>query len=637
MRIFFCLLFLPLTLFAQYTTKNSKAIKLYEEAEEYLKKRQFDEGTELLLKAVDKDPKFGEALFRLAITYQLFQDNAEAAKYFRKVVDVVGDNPKFKGAHYNLCIQEMSQGHYAEAKELGTKFLSMNPTVAPNIKQVKKILTDCEFALANINNKIDFKSTALPAPLNQMYLQYFPSLTGDRKTIIFTGRERPVTGSFDSDENLYISTEENGTWAKPQFISANINSPENEGTASVSADGKTLVFTSCDQRTRPNAGMCDLYIAYKTGNDWSVPVNLGKNVNSRFWESQPSLSADGKTLFFISNREGGKGGKDIWMSTLGTDGKWTLAENVTTLNTDADEVSPFIHPNSKTLYFGSNGHPGFGGLDLYKSEYKQKQWTAPVNLGYPLNNHLEQLALFIATDGKKGYYSLEEGINGKTKTSILHEFDVPASIQPENRSNYVKGIVYDAKTKVKLRAKIDLFDLTANARQAAVDSDSLNGSYLLVLNQGAEYALEIHKKGYAFKSLTFNYSEGKDIQPLEIDIPLDPIAHGTVFRLNNIFFDYNKYELQDKSKTELDELVKFMKENPEVEGEISGHTDNTGIAQNNITLSLNRAKSVYDYLINAGIEAKRLTFKGYGSTKPDAANDTEEGRARNRRIEFKVL
>jgi OmpA-OmpF porin, OOP family len=622
---------------AQYTSKNAKAIKLYQQAEEQLKNRKFEEGQELLLKAVDKDPKFAEAHFRIAVNYQMYRQNEESFKYFQKTVDAAPDNPKFKGAYYNLCLYEMDKGNYEKAKANGDKFMSMKPTIPQNIKTVKKILLDCDYALANISRRIEFKSSPLPNPLNMMYLQYFPILTGDQKTLIFTGRDKPKSNIPDSDENLYYSTKVGDSWQKPESISANINSPENEGTASISADGKTLVFTSCDRRTRPNFGQCDLYISYKIGNDWSTPVNLGPNVNSRLWESQPTLSADGKMLFFISTREGGKGDKDIWMSKLGDDGKWTLAQNLSELNTDGEEVSPFIHPDGKTLYFGSGGRPGFGGLDLYKSEFFNKQWSEPSNLGYPFNNHENQLALFISTDGKKGYYSLEEVIGGVTQSSVLHEFDVPESIQPKNRSNYVKGIVYDSKTKAKLKAGIDLFDLTANIKQSSVNSDSLNGNYLIVLSQGSEYALEIHKKGYAFKSLTFNYTEGADVKPLEIDIALDPITHGTIFRLNNIFFDYNKYELKEKSKTELDELVKFMKENIDVEGEISGHTDNTGNPQSNLTLSLNRAKSVYDYLINAGIDTKRLSFKGYGATKPDSTNDTEEGRAQNRRIEFKIL
>jgi outer membrane protein OmpA-like peptidoglycan-associated protein len=214
---------------------------------------------------------------------------------------------------------------------------------------------------------------------------------------------------------------------------------------------------------------------------------------------------------------------------------------------------------------------------------------------------------------------------------------MPKEIQPTQKSNFVKGIVYDAKTKQKLEANIDLFDITEKIKQASTTSDAQNGNYMLVLTQGSEYALEIHKKGYAFKSMSFNYVETKEMKPIEIDIYLEPLDKGTVFRLNNIFFDYNKFELKEKSKTELDELVKFMNDNPEVKGEISGHTDNIGKPEDNLKLSLNRAKSVYEYLIRNGVDKSRLTFKGYGANKPDASNDTEEGRAKNRRIEFKIL
>ncbi|MCU0445908.1 MAG: OmpA family protein [Microscillaceae bacterium] len=635
---FIILIFNQLYAQNKYTTSSKKAIKLYEEADELLKNRRFKEATGKLLKATEVDDKFAEAHYKLAATYQLFQQDEEALKYYKKTAEVAPDNEKFKGAYYNLCLSYMSKGDYANAQATGEKFMAMKPTVPKYIEQVKKVIADCQFAQEAIKKPLEFKPVALSAPLNQLYLQYFPALTGDQKTIIFTGRDKPISNMPDSDENLYESTFAEGTWSRPKSISNKINSPENEGTASISADGKTLVFTSCDQRGgRKNFGQCDLFISRKVGNEWSDPINLGVNVNSTAWESQPSLSADGKTLFFISNRGGGKGGRDIWVSRLGDDAKWSLAENLSAINTAMNEVSPFIHPNGKTLFFSSEGYPGLGGKDLFKTELVNKEWTTPQNLGYPVNTYEDQLALFISADGKKGYYSVEKLENGMVKSSVLHIFDVPQEIAPTQKSNFVKGIVYDSKSKQKLEAKIDLFDLAEKSRAASVSSDAQNGSYLLVLNQGAEYALEVHRKGYAFKSLTFNYTEGKDIEPLEIDIALDPISQGTIFRLNNIFFDYNKYEIKEKSKTELDELVKFMQENTEVRGEISGHTDNIGVAEANMTLSLNRAKAVYDYLLQAGIDAKRLTFKGYGATKPDASNDTDEGRARNRRIEFKIL
>lgn len=621
----------------KYSTDSKRAIKLYEEAREHFSKRKFEDGVENLLKAIEIDDKFVEAHFQLANTYELFRDHKEAVKYFKKTTELAPDNVRYRDAYYQLSVDYLDKGEYQNAQTAGEKYLSLNPNFPKFVQRIQKIIIDCKFSIENIKKPLDFNSTALPKPINQLYLQYFPILTGDQQSLIFTGRKNPAKLNLESDENLYESKWENGKWSDPISISANINGIANEGTASISADGKTLVFTSCDQASRPNFGQCDLYISTKTGNEWSKPVNLGATVNSNNWESQPSLSADGKTLYFISSKAGGKGLTDIWISKKGEDGKWQEATPLAALNTPDAEVSPFIHPNGKTLFFASKGYAGFGNYDLYKSELINGKWTTPQNLGYPINNHNDQVALFITTDGNKGYYSVEQTSRGEITSSILHVFDVPQEIRPKQKSNYVKGNVYDSKTKAKLDAKIDLFNLTDNAKQASVNSDAKDGSYLIVLSEGSEYALEVNRKGYAFKSLTFNYVESADIKPLEIDIPLDPIAKGTVFRLNNIFFDYNQFDLKEKSKTELDELVKFMKENEAVRGEISGHTDNIGVAQANQTLSLNRAKAVYEYLIKAGVDAKRLTFKGYGASKPDATNDTEEGRAKNRRIEFEIL
>jgi outer membrane protein OmpA-like peptidoglycan-associated protein len=249
--------------------------------------------------------------------------------------------------------------------------------------------------------------------------------------------------------------------------------------------------------------------------------------------------------------------------------------------------------------------------------------------------------LFISSDGKKAYYSdeklKENGIDYLSST--LMAFDMPAEATVKYKSNYLKGTVYDAKTKQKIKAEVELFNINNNQREALVQSDPINGSYMIVLTQGAEYALEVSKKGYTFKSAYFNYilQEGDTPEPVVLDIYLDPIEKGVKFTLNNIFFDTGEYRLKDKSKAELDKLIQFMLENEQVRGEISGHTDNVGDAQANVELSLKRAKSVYEYLQSNGIAANRLVFKGYGQSQPAAPNDNEENRQRNRRIEFKIL
>jgi outer membrane protein OmpA-like peptidoglycan-associated protein len=460
-------------------------------------------------------------------------------------------------------------------------------------------------------------------------------LTADQQELIFTRRLGP--GGND-DEDLVVSKKiSNGSWSMPSSISPNINSELNEGTCAISADGRKLIFTSCVGRE--GFGSCDLFESTKIGEVWSQPKNLGINVNSAEWESQPSLSADGRTLYFVSDRRGGLGRRDIWVSTLNEKGQWTKAKNAgKPINTVYDEISPFIHVNNRTLYFASNGLAGFGGYDIFYTERDTSAgWTSPVNMGSPINTHEDQFSLFITADGKKGYYSHEEPRPAGYSVSFIYEIEIPEDQQVKFKSNYVKGIVRDKATKKPLLAKIELINLKGNETESLVESDSLSGKYLMILTQGAEYALYVNKPGYLFKSLNFNYSEVRDFQPITLDIELERVTEGTIAILQNIFFDVDKYELKEKSKTELQKISRFLNDNPTVRVEIGGHTDNVGAIGYNKQLSEKRAQSVYQYLISNGIDAKRLIPKGYGPEKPVSTNETEDGRQANRRIEFKIV
>lgn len=632
---------------AQYSTKNKKAIKYYQKARANLKKRKYDDGVAYLEKAVKKDPKFLEAHYQLAALYtRIFFNDPGAGKkvmsHYQQIVDAAPDNKRY--IHLNIVLgeQHLKNGKYDLARKSVQRYLDARIKSPKMNLKAERMIRTCDYAAKGMKTPLPFSPTKLPDPLNKLYFQYFPVLTADQNTMIFTGMQNPPSRRVAPDESMYVSYKKNGQWTAPESISENINTIDNEGTCSISADGKVLVYTVCENRRRGSRrgviGICDLFISIKKGDKWGKPQNLGPNVNTRAWESQPSLSADGKTLYFASKRGGGKGGIDIWMSKMGDDGKWQPAQNLDErVNTPGDEVSPFIHVNGRTLYFSSDGHQGYGGKDLFSVDLFSLTKDKSKNLGYPVNDHRDQVGLFITTNGKKAYYTQEDVINGRTATSVLARFDMPDEIKPKITSNYVQGIVYDAKTKEKLEATIELKDVNTAQLQTSVSSDAQNGSYLIVLNNGAEYALEVKRKGYAFKSLKFNYAKGKDKKPLEIDIPLDPIGAGVVFTLNNVFFEYNKYALKDKSKVELDNLVKFLKENPEINGEISGHTDNIGDKNRNKELSLQRAHSVRDYLVEHGVNAARLVYKGYGDAQPATTNDTEEGRAKNRRIEFKIL
>jgi outer membrane protein OmpA-like peptidoglycan-associated protein len=309
------------------------------------------------------------------------------------------------------------------------------------------------------------------------------------------------------------------------------------------------------------------------------------------------------------------------------------------VNTPRDEVSPFIHVNGQTLYFASDGLPGFGKFDLYVSE-KEESWTKPKNLGYPINTKEDQASLFITADGKDAYYSFEKRQGEHYVSSIIYTFEIPEAIRIRNRSSYVEGIVYDAETRQPIGATVELIDRDNQQKISDVTADPKNGEYLMVLTEGADYALYVDKEGYLFQSLSFNYSEQaeKKIQePVHIDIYLQPITKGKETVLNNIFFDTDKYEIKDISKPELNKVAGFLKDNPEISISINGHTDNQGGEAYNKELSTKRAKAVYQYLIASGISEERLKYQGFGQSKPIASNDTQEGRQKNRRIAFEIL
>jgi OOP family OmpA-OmpF porin len=616
------------------STKSKKAIELYTEADNYRVRGQFPQALKLLQQAIEKDKNFVEAYYRTGLVYMSLNNYLLAAASFEKGLALTNDPKKQKVFWFDLGETYFTLGEYDKADKLIGDFLNVETANKQRIDRARILKNNIEFSRTNKNIAAAYQQKTLSDTVNQFAMQYFPVLTADQEELIFTRR---LGFTDDFDEDLVVARKDKkGGWTTPQSISKNINSIYNEGTCTISADGRKIIFTSCIGRD--GFGSCDLFESYKIGSEWTTPKNLGPNVNSSEWESQPSLSADGRTLYFVSDRRGGLGRRDVWVSTLNSDGTWAKAKNVgRPVNTVYDELSPFIHVNNRTLFFASNGLTGFGGYDLYSSERDSLKWSEPVNVGAPINNHEDQFSLFITADGKKGYYSHEElKVGGNSRSKII-EIAIPEEKRVKFRSNYVKGIVTDHETHQPLKANIELIGLQNNEMESLVQSDSVTGEYLIVLTQGAEYALYVNRKGYLFKSLNFNYSEVKDFEPITLNIELDRVKGGSITILQNIFFDIDQYALKDKSIGELQKLTKFLTDNPEVRIEISGHTDNTGALLHNRQLSEKRALAVFDYLIKQGIPAKRLIVKGYGPDQPIADNDTESGRQKNRRIEFKLL
>ncbi len=616
-------------------TKNKKAIELYTEADNFRVRGQNSHAIGLLNEAIKRDRNFVEAYYRLGIIYMTIKDFPQAVSNFERGLALTDDIRKQKIFWYDLGESYFSVGNYDRAEDILGKFLQAEVQSRPRIERARLLMNNIRFARENKENRSKYKLRPLSDTVNAFVMQYFPVLTADQQQLIFTRR---LGGGGNDDEDLVVSRKTpQGRWSEPQSISPNINSQLNEGTCTISADGRKLIFTSCIGRK--GFGSCDLYESVRIGDQWTQPRNLGPNVNSAEWESQPSLSADGRTLYFVSDRRGGVGRRDIWVSHLDEGGQWTRARNVgKPVNTPYDEISPFIHVNNRVLYFASNGLVGFGGYDIFFSEKDTSgHWVDPRNIGSPINNHEDQFSLFITSDGRKGYYSHEEVRDAGYTMSRIFEIEIPEDQRIRYRSNYVKGIVRDKDTQAPLAATVELINLKTEEIESLVSSDSVTGSYLIVLTEGAEYALYINKPDYLFKSLNFNYSAQKDYEPIVLDIDLERAREGRSAILENIFFDVDEDDLQEKSVTELRKILRFLKENPRVRIEISGHTDNTGSAAYNDQLSERRANSVANYLTFNGIDPARLIRKGYGSQQPVADNDSEDGRQENRRIEFKII
>ncbi|NJN42548.1 MAG: OmpA family protein [Flammeovirgaceae bacterium] len=617
---------------AQLSTKSKKAIEYYNQADNFRVRSQYNQAISLLNKAIEKDKNFAEAYFRLGLTYKMMGLMDQSNANFQEGLRLTKDAKKQRAYYFELGDNYMRMGDYQSALTALDKYLSMETTNKVNQAKAVKWKENAQFGLENKKSNSKFRPYILPPTVNRFMMQYFPVLTADEQQLIFTRRVGP--GPDDDEDLVVVRKTKNGEWGEPESISSNINSRYNEGTCTISADGRQLIFTSC--LGRKGLGNCDLFESKKIGDEWTEPENLGPKINSGAWESQPSLSSDGRILYFVSDRRGGLGERDIYVSYKEENGSWTTAENLgEDVNTINDEISPFIHVNNRTLFFASNGRVGFGGYDIYRSEKEGDQWTAPVNIGSPINNHEDQFSLFINASGERGYYSHEVGRDNNT--ARIYEFDVPEELQIRFKSNFVKGVVRDKETNQPLKASVELFDLQNDRRVSLVESDSLNGNYLMVLTQGSDYALYVNAHEYLFTSLNFNYELATHFEPIEIDIFLEKAKTGASAVLQNIFFDVDKYELKEKSKTELTKIIRFLNENPDVQVELSGHTDNTGSASYNKNLSLKRAESVANYLVLNGIESKRIVKKGYGADKPIRPNDTEENKQFNRRIEFKIL
>ena len=578
--LFISTLFISSILFGQNQlhTKRAKYVEAYQEAKSLVEVGNLYQSAEILNDILSKDESFDEAIMLLHEILLKRKDSDLADQTMSKYIGEL--EPIFQNRLYVLQAKHDYQlGKYQAAKENISR-VNGKAYLLDSI-QINILKNSIEFSINQVENPLQIDFQKLPPPLNKFSMQYFPSISSSG-LLVYTMRDQLGRG----DENLFTSQLQEGQWTDPQDISFQINSERNEGTASISADGKTLVFTSCNRLD--NIGSCDLYISYFENGEWTNPLILGTEVNSTEWDSQPSLSADGKTLYFVSLRPGGFGKQDIWVSEKRGD-HWTAAQNLgETINTPEDDISPFIYLDGKTLIFSTQGRIGLGGFDLYKTINLGGTWSEPENLGYPINDAFDQIGYCIAAD-QWAYFSSSE-IGGGI---FLKRFKVPNSIVPPVYLPIESlGQVVDAATGQRIPAQLWMISedsLELKVRKGDVfkfkDSD--------IISIGAKsdgYRMSFVSKEEFLKDST---------------IRLKPFVEGEELLDKPILFSLNSAVLESSMKSILDQLIEFLQDYPELKIEVRGYTDGTGTIEGNLKLSQQRALTVADFLIqNLGPDYK---------------------------------
>jgi outer membrane protein OmpA-like peptidoglycan-associated protein len=604
-------------------TKNKKAENLFIEALKFTSMGDYRSAFGKLKDCLQRDSLYIDAWMLLADIREQNDQMKEALTIYKKVNQL---NEAFTIPYYKMANSALQNGEYEFALSQ-IKIYKQKQGKEIESQKVERVLRIATFGSEAIKNPVPYDPKNLGPNVNSPLNDYFPGVTADGQTLIFT---RLIDGN---NEEFYISKKEGDMWGAARNMGYPVNTPQNEGTISLSSDGQYIFFTGCNRQD--GEGSCDLYFSALDGDTWRKPQNLGFPINTRAWDSQPSVSFDGKTLYFSSARPGGMGESDLWYSTY-SKGKWGVPINLgPAINTTGSEQAPFIAKDDQTLYFISDGHDGMGGMDIFMSRRQPDgSWGKATNLGYPINTHQQEMCISISADGETAYIASQrpEGLGGLD----IYAFNLYKEARPKKIA-FVSGVVYDAKSLKKLQARIELIDLETGKPVIESSSNKLTGNFLFCLSGNKNYALNVSKEGYLFYSENFSLQEQSADKPLVLDVPLNPIIAGEKMVLRNVFYDIDKFDLKPESKVELDKVVALIKQNPTMRIEIGGHTDNTGLKQRNIDLSNNRAKSVVDYLVAQGISAQQLSYKGYADNQPIADNKTEEGRRLNRRTEFKII
>jgi flagellar motor protein MotB len=633
--------------------------KLISTAEKNIKYEEYRQALQPLNEAYKLFPDNIKTNYLLGISYFMtgFEQQAlpHLAFVHKQAPDYTPDLVKYYShtLHYNLKFDEA-------IKQYRVRQQAFKPTQA-EFMDLERHIAQCELGKVMITKPVEVKIQSLGDYINTPYREFGPIVNADETVMIFTSRNPKNIGPVAQDgmhfEDIWVAYKVDGEWLPPQNMGPLINSTGHDAGVALSADGQTL-FLYRDG----NGG--DLFMSRLEGEDWTQPKPLDKRINTKYWEPSCWLSADEKYLFYVSDKTGGFGGTDIYVSVRDKKGRWTEGINLgPTINTPFDEDAPYLHPDGRTLYFSSDGHPGMGGSDIFSSSWTASgdptQWSKPLNAGYPINSAGHDRYFILAASGNRAYIASnrEGGLGDMDIYEVLFkkpEADVVVTqvdtakgfgnltsgltfSLPSNPVTLLKGVILDEITKEPLAAEIYVIDNVLNDTISILNSNSATGRYLVTLPAGKNYAILVQAEGYLFHSENFDIPSFSEYTEIVKPIELKPVNVGKRVVLRNIFFDFDKATLRPESEAELTTLLDLLKQNPNMRIRIIGHTDSKGDDDYNQKLSEDRAHSVVDYLIAKGIAANRLEYLGKGESEPIDTNDTDAGRQNNRRTEFEVL
>ena len=591
--------------------------------------------------------------FKVGVCYlSSRKERAEAITYFKKASRAASSNYnessykeknaplityKYLGDAYHLNYQ------FDKAIEAYEKFMAMmaenKSTDKTLLEEVRRRIEMCKTGQRLVANPVKINIQNLGGNVNSAYADYSPVLSADQKNLYFTSRRPGGVGGQKDDEgnfmeNIYTAKKTEKGWSVAQNIGAPINTDVNEASVGISPDGQTILVY------RDDNGDGNIYSTTLNGDKWTTPVKLNDNINTKYWEPSAFFSADGNTLYFTSNRPGGYGARDLYTSKRTPGGDWEKAVNMgPAINTPYDEDAPFIHADGVTLSFSSNAHNTMGGFDIFTTMLsKDSVWSEPMNVGYPINTTDDDIFYVISPNGLIAYFSsFREGGFGEKDNymaTFLEKKETPLTM--------VKGTVIDELGIPAQNVTITVTDNETEKVVGVYHANSKTGEFLFILPPGKNYNITYQADNHLFYSENMEIPKESKYFEINKEIKLPPIVVGSKIILNNIFFDFDKATLRPLSNVEIKNLVNIMKANPTMHVEISGHTDSKGSAAYNQKLSEDRAQSVVSRLIESGIDAKRMTAKGYGKSMPVAPNknkdgsDDPEGRQLNRRVEFKI-